>query len=400
MERRTDPGPGAAAADLRGLFLLRPDVVYLNHGSFGACPRPVFAAYQGWQRELESEPVDLLSTRRRFPGLMATVRGELAGFLGARADDLVMMPNATTALNVVARSLPLREGDEVLTGDHEYGALDRTWRFVCGRRGARYVRRPVPVPVRSAAQVVEAIWDGVTPRTRVLFVSHVTSPTAITLPVAELVGRARERGILTVIDGAHGPGQLPLDLDALGADFYAGNCHKWLLAPKGAAFLHARPAAQDLLEPLVVSWGWQPETPGPSRFVDEQQWQGTRDPAAWLAVPAAIAFQREHGWDGVRAACHELLRRARRGIEALTGRGALVPDDPAWYAQMCSLPLPECDGERLQDRLRRERGIEVPVQRWNGLPLLRVSIQAYNTEADVEALLAALAELLPAGGRP
>lgn len=393
-------GPAAVAARpapaLRDLFLLRPDVVYLNHGSFGACPRPVFARYQELQRELESEPVDFLSLRRRFPASMREARAALAAHVGAEADDLVFFANATSALNVVARSLPLLPGDEVLATNHEYGALDRTWRFVCRRRRAEYARCEVPVPVGSPAEMVEAVWAGVSHRTRVLFLSHVTSPTAVTLPIAPLIRRARDRGILTVIDGAHGPGQLPLALDELGADFYAGNCHKWLLAPKGSAFLHARRERQEMLKPLVVSWGWEPETPGPSRFVDEQEWQGTRDPAAWLAVPAAIAFQREHGWDAVRAGCHELLREARRRVEALTGQPALVADDPALYAQMCSLPLPECDDARLQELLRREHGIEIPVQRWNGRPLIRISIQGYNTEADVEALARALKVSLPA----
>ncbi|MDD5564177.1 MAG: aminotransferase class V-fold PLP-dependent enzyme, partial [Thermoanaerobaculaceae bacterium] len=277
---------------MRNLFLLRPGVVYLNHGSFGACPRPVFERYQAWQRELEAEPVEFLG--RRFAELMRDARGALAAFVGAGPDDLVFVPNATTGLNAVARSLRLKPGDEVLATDHEYGALDRTWTFVCEKRAARYVRRPLPLPIRSAEEIIDAVWSGVTGRTRVLFLSHVASTTAIILPVKELIGRARERGILTVIDGAHAPGQIPLDLAALGADFYAGNCHKWMNAPKGSAFLYARAGAQPLLEPLVVSWGWRSDRPGPSRFVDEHEWQGTRDVAAYLAVPAAIEFMREH----------------------------------------------------------------------------------------------------------
>ncbi|MBN1661062.1 MAG: aminotransferase class V-fold PLP-dependent enzyme, partial [Anaerolineae bacterium] len=244
-------------ASIRDLFLLQPDVVFLNHGSFGACPRSVFEVYQRWQLELERQPVEFLG--RRAPELMRAARQALGSYLGAEADDLVYVPNATTGLNAVARALPLLPGDEVLATDHEYGALDRTWRFVCARRGARYVNQPVPLPVESAEQVVEAIWGGVTERTRVLFLSHITSPTALILPVEALVRRARSAGILTVIDGAHVPGQTPLDLEALGADFYSGNCHKWLCSPKGAGFLYARREVQNLLEPLVVSWGWQPE---------------------------------------------------------------------------------------------------------------------------------------------
>ncbi|MEJ2737902.1 MAG: aminotransferase class V-fold PLP-dependent enzyme, partial [Anaerolineae bacterium] len=309
--------------DLRDQFLLRPGVVFLNHGSFGACPRPVFEAYRAWQLALQRQPVEFLA--RRFQELMHGARAALGAYLGAAPDDLVYVPNATTALNVVARSLPLQAGDEVLSTDHEYGAIDRTWRFVCARRGARYVNHPLPLPLESTPQVVDTIWSGVTGRTKVLSLSHVTSPTALILPVEELVCRARQAGILTVVDGAHAPGQIPLDLSAIGADFYAGNLHKWVCAPPGSGFLHARREMQHLLQPLVVSWGWQSDTPGPSRFVDEQEWQGTRDIAAYLSVPAAIRFQAEHDWPAVRDRCHALVQYARRAIAAVTGLPPICP---------------------------------------------------------------------------
>jgi isopenicillin-N epimerase len=378
---------------LRDLFLLRPGVIFLNHGSFGACPRPVFEVYQAWQRELERQPVEFLG--RRFAGLMHQARQALAAFVGAHPDDLIYVPNATTGLNLVARSLPLGPGDEVLATDHEYGALDRTWRFICAKRGARYIRQPLPPPVVSEEQVVEAIWSGVTRRTRVLFMSHITSPTAIILPVAQLVRRARAAGIVSVVDGAHAPGQIPLDLEALGADFYAGNCHKWMMAPKGSAFLYARREMQPQLEPLVVSWGWQSETPGPSRFLDEHEWQGTRDIAAYLSVPAAIQFMQAHDWPAVREVCHELVRDARQEVSALTGLEPISPDSPAWYAQMAAFPLPACDGELLQRRLYAEFRVEVPIIAWNGRHLVRVSVQGYNTQSDVDALVEALGRLLP-----
>lgn len=381
-------------SDLRDLFMLRPDIVFLNHGSFGACPRPVFAAYQNWQRELERQPVEFLGLTRRFPELMATARHELASYLGAQPDDLVYFPNATTALNVVARSLDLQAGDEVLSSNHEYGALDRTWRFICGKRRARYVRCAISVPVTSTAEVIDRIWSAVTDRTRVLFLSEVTSPTAITLPIAPLVERARESGILTVIDGAHVPGHLELDLGRLGADFYAGNCHKWLMAPKGAAFLHARREMQALLQPLVVSWGWESDDPGPSRFVDEQQWQGTRDIAAYLSVPAALTFRREYDWPAVQASCCELVQQVRERIGRLTGLAHLTPAEGSWFRQMVTLPLPECDESELQTRLRTHYGIEIPTMRWQGQPCIRVSVQGYNTQADIDTLVDALTALL------
>jgi isopenicillin-N epimerase len=386
-----------AGLGLRKEFLLRSDVTFLNHGSFGACPRPVFEEYQRWQLELERQPVEFLG--RRFEELMQGARMALARYVGAHADNLVYVPNATTGLNVVARSLALQRGDEVLATDQEYGALDRTWRFLCGRRGATYINQPVPLPISSAKQVVEAIWSGLGHRTRVLFLSHITSPTALILPVAELVRRCRERGIVTVVDGAHGPGQVPLDLDALGADFYVANLHKWALAPKGAAFLYARREVQHLLEPLVVSWGWESERPGPSRFVDEQQWQGTRDPAAYLAVPAAIRFMSERDWPRVQEHCHSLLQEARQAVGELTGLAPLCPDSPEWYAQMAAFPLPAGDAtwaeaESLRRRLYDDYRIEVPIVSWGGRLFVRVSIQAYNTEADVAVLVDGLKALL------
>jgi isopenicillin-N epimerase len=377
---------------LRSEFLLDPDIVFLNHGSFGACPRPVFASYQAWQRELERQPVEFLG--RRLAGLMASARASLASYLGADRDEVVFFPNVTSALNAVARSLPLQSGDEILSSDHEYGALERTWTFVNERRGSQLIVRELPLPLVDPNDVVEAIWAGVTPRTRVLFLSHITSPTAVILPIEPLIERARRAGIWTVIDGAHAPGQVPLDLHALGVDFYGGNCHKWLSAPKGAGFLYARQDVQHLIEPLVVSWGWRPTEPGPSVFVDENERQATRDPAAYLAVPDVIQFQAERDWPSVREECHALAKLARERILALTGEEPFVADDPRWYAQMATLPLPSCDSDALKTRLWDEFKIEIPLMRWRR-PCLRISVQGYNTLADVDRLLDALAVLLP-----
>jgi len=380
--------------NLHELFLLRDDVIFLNHGSFGACPRPVFERYQQWQLELERQPVEFLARERRFPGRMRQARAALADFVGAGRDDLVFVPNATTGLNVIARSLALEPGDCIVTSDHEYGALDRTWRFICEKTGARYLRQSVPLPLESAEQVVEAIWSGVTDRTRVLFLSHMTSSTALIFPVAELVRRAREAGIITVIDGAHAPGHLSLDLNALRADFYVGNCHKWLLAPKGAAFLHASREAQKLLEPLVVSFGWHSDDPGASRFVDEHEYTGTRDPAAYLSVPVAIEFRDRHDWPAQMDRCHELVCAARDTIGRLTGLPPICPDSRDWFVQMHSIPLPPCDAPRLQIALRERYTIEIPIIEWNDRVFVRVSGQAYNNEEDMTALAVALRELL------
>jgi isopenicillin-N epimerase len=374
---------------LRDLFLIRPDVAFLNHGSFGAAPRAVFEIYQQWQRELESQPVEFLG--RRYAGLLREAREALAGFLGASAVDLVYVPNATIGVNIVARSLRLGPGDEVLATDHEYGACDRAWRFLCARSGASYRHAEIPVPVTTHEDMLEALFAQVTPATRVLFMSHITSPTALTFPVAEACRRAREMGIITLIDGAHAPGQIALDLSAVGADFYVGNLHKWLCAPKGAAFLHARSEMQGLLEPLVVSWGWDAINPGDSTFIDHHEYQGTIDISAPLSVPASIAFQREHNWEEVRESCHEIVRQSRPLIAEALGGVPLCPDDDIWYVQMSSFLLPpEIDAFALKDHLYDEHLVEIPAFNWNGRQTMRISIQGYNSWDDVERLLAGI----------
>lgn len=374
--------------NLRSLFQLDPEVVYLNHGSFGACPTPVFEVYQQWQRELERQPVEFLG--RRAPGLMAEARHALADYLGAGMDDIVYMPNATTALNVVARSLQLQPGDEILASDQEYGALDRTWRFVCKNSGSHYRQARIPLPVRTQAEVIEAIWGQVNDHTRVLFLSHITAPTGIILPLAELIQRARARGILTVIDGAHTPGQIDLNLGVLGADFYSGNCHKWMLTPKGSAFLYARPEVQSNLQPLVVSWGWEPEQAGVSRFIDEQEFQGTRDLAAYLTVPAGIEFLRRYDWPQVQRDCQDLLINACQRVNEITGLAALSPLTNDWIRQMAACALPPCDGPALQAALYADFGVEILVTQSQGVDFLRISIQAYNTQSDIDTLVRAL----------
>ena len=374
---------------LRDDFLLDPEITFLNHGSFGATPKPVFACYQNWQRELERQPVEFLG--RRAAERMRQSREALATYLGTAAENLVYVTNATTGLNIVARSLALGPGDEVLTSDHEYGALDRTWRFLSRKRGFTYTNQPVRVPIASAAELVETFWSAVTPATRVIFLSHITSPTAVIFPVEQICRRARAAGILTVIDGAHAPGQIVLDLDTLGADMYSGNLHKWLCAPKGAAFLYARPEVQRQIEPLVVSWGWESDTPSPSRFIDEQEWTGTRDLSAFLSVPAAIQYQQEHDWPRVRAVCHSLLQTALQRVSQHDALSMLYPDTPEWYSQMGVAQLPpQTDIIALKTRLYDEYRVEVPLIEWNGHKLVRVSIQAYNTPEDVDRLLEAL----------
>ncbi len=360
---------------MREGFLLDPDVAYLNHGGYGACPVPVFEEYQRLQRELERAPTDFLARRlsdsfwerAHGPRLLDAARGSLAAFVGAQADDLVFMPNATSGLNAVIRSLRIRPEEEILTTKHEYGAVVRTLEFIRAN-----------VVLCEPDELIENI--GV--RTRAVLISHITSPTALRLPVEEICTAARRAGVLSIVDGAHAPGQISLDLGALGADVYAGNCHKWLCAPKGSGFLWARPEHQEWIEPLVISWGYHEE----ADFGERHGWQGTQDPAAYLTVPTAIEV---HATFDLAAS----LALADLAEAQLAKLGlARIPGEPALF--MRAVELRSGNPHALWRRLYEEYRIEVPAYEWAGQRLLRVSIGPYNDESDLDRLVTALAELL------
>ena len=380
--------------ELKSQFLLNPAVTFLNHGSFGATPRPVFEVYQAWQRRLEWQPVQFLINE--LPDLLADARQVLGHYLHAPADSLVYIPNATFGLNIVARSLKLEAGDEVLTTDHEYGACNNVWQFVSEKSGIIYKQQPVPLPLEADEALVERFWQGVTGKTKVIFLSHITSATAVTFPVAKICQRAREAGILTVIDGAHAPGQIPLDMEKIGADFYFGNAHKWLCSPKGAAFLFTRPENQHLIEPLVVGWGWGAERSFSygTDYLDYLQYLGTDDLSSYLSVPAAIAFQEENDWDSVRQHCHNLLREALNQVGQLTGLTSPYPHE-TFYHQLAVAPLPPIsDLAGFKTRLYDEFRVEIPCIQWQDSQFIRISIQGYNSPEDVDILLNALRKML------
>ena len=379
-------------------FLLDPDLIFLNHGSFGACPREVMQEYQRWQLELERNPVEFLG--RRSAELLAHSRALLAKTLGANPANLIYLPNATTGVNTVAHSLVLQSGDEVLSTDHEYGACDNAWNFVCQRSGARYVQVEIPLPF-EAGEFTRRIWAGVTPRTRVIFLSHITSTTGLIFPIAELCRRARDAGILTVIDGAHAPGHIPLNLNALGADFYTGNCHKWLCAPKGAAFLHVLPQHHDKVHAAVVSWGYSNSIAGHTGFdaytgstllERRLQWQGTRDISAFLSVPQALRFQAAHDWPRIRHRSHTLAAQTLQRIGELTGLPAICRDED--FGQMVVIPVPPMNPQWLKDTLFDNYRIEIPVTSHRDRLFIRLSIQGYNTPADADALVKAVSEII------
>lgn len=372
------------------LFLLQADMTFLNHGSFGACPRPVFETYQAWQLELERQPVAFLG--REIQSRLAHARARLAEYVGTEPDNLVFVPNATHGMNIIARSMRLAPTDDVVGSTHEYGAVERAWRFTCSQTGAHYSASPIALPLVDEHSLIDQLWAGVTDRTKVLVISHISSPTAITFPVAAICKRAAAQGIITVVDGAHAPGQLDLDLDSLGADFYVGNCHKWLCGPKGSGFLYARPERQQLLLPLIVSWGWEAENPSDSPFQDYFGWTGTDDPAAYLTIPAAIDFQQSHDWVHIRERCHALAVQAEETLGALTHQPLVYPSHE-WYSQMCCVAVHRDGGvsaQSLQSRLWEMYRIEVPIIDWDSWRLVRLSIQAYNSAEDIAQLASAL----------
>lgn len=375
---------------LKKLFLLDPDIAFLNHGSFGACPKPVFEQYQQWQRELEFEPVNFVNSI--LPKALKVARHKLAQYLKTSPRCLAFVPNATFAVNAVARSLQLKPGDEVLATDHEYGACEKTWKFICNKTDTVYKRAAIPIPYESDEDCVERLWRAVTRRTKVIFISHITSPTACTMPIQKICAQARKEQIITVIDGAHALGQIPLNLEELGADFYTSNAHKWLCTPKGSAFFYARQEMQHLVEPLVVSWGWGEDrqcTAG-SDFLDYYQWLGTDDYSAYLSIPAAIQFQKDNNWPQVRRQCHNLLRDAIAAIERLTGFPSMYQND-SFYHQMAIVRIPAVKNPAaLKKRLYKNYHIEIPVIPWNDMMFLRLSIQSYNSQADIDRLLEAM----------
>jgi isopenicillin-N epimerase len=371
---------------------LRADTIYLNHGSFGPPPVVVQQARESWQRQLDEQPMDFFV--RRMESELRGAREKLAAFVGTKADNLVLVDNATYAINVVARSFKLAAGDEVLLTDHEYGAVKRIWQRACDEAGANLRIAKLPLPMESPAQVVDAIASALGPRTRLLVVSHITSPTAITLPVAEICAAAKAANVSTCIDGPHAIAQVPVEIDALGCDFYAASCHKWLSAPLGSGFLLAAPHWHQRIAPPVLSWGKQDTQRGKQSWQDEFDWLGTRDPAACLAIPTAIEFLQSVGLDAFRQRTHFLAQYAREELQALANLTPIVPDSPDWYVSMAHVPLPPGESRPLQRALWEQYKIEVPIisfadQRW-----VRVSCHLYTQRSDIDALAGALRRLL------
>ncbi|MEO5939421.1 MAG: aminotransferase class V-fold PLP-dependent enzyme [Candidatus Limnocylindrales bacterium] len=419
-------------SELAAHWVLEPALTFLNHGSFGACPRAVLDAQASWRDRLEAQPVQFLA--RDLPGLLAGARRDLGAFVGADPDDLAFVTNATGAVNAVVRSLRFKPGDELLTNNHEYNATINVLRHVAERDGARVVVAPIPFPAPSEDGIVAAILGAATERTKLALVSHVTSTTALVFPIARIVAALAERGIETLVDGAHAPGMLPLDLDRIGAAWYTGNLHKWVCAPKGSGFLHARHDRQPGIRPNTISHGANADVGGtgggagvapgalPTRYRAEFDWQGTLDPTAWLAVSEALRFVSglvPGGWPAVMARNHELTLRAQARLRTVAGMEATAPAAEGMLGSMVALALPATgplaaggggssplDTDPLQGRILAEHRIEVPIYAWpvpaagSAAParrLIRVSSALHNGPDDVDRLVAALGAIVADG---
>ncbi len=430
---------GSASVTDRSAWSIPDGVIYLNHGSFGPAPRVVQEVREEWSRRLNANPMDFFL--RAMEPALDEAAARLGQLVGAEARDLVFVENATVAMNVVAESLPLGPGDEVLLNDHEYGAVFRVWRRACERTGAKIVSatlgvtektsppHPSPLPpqtggrgdedmeprrfVDAVADIIEPILAAITPRTKLIVVSHVTSPTGIVFPVAEICQAARARGIPVCIDGPHAIAMREINLRKIDCDFYCASLHKWLSAPFGSGFLYVRRRWQSKLKPHLVSWG-RSLGGRPARWQDDLNWLGTRDPAPFLAVPAAIEFLERIGFDTFRAQTHELARYARQRIEEALGQIATIPDSPDWYGSMIAVPLAKGrdreSGDRSQEKspspkkswpnaihplqqwLWDRHRIEVLVTECHGQQYLRTSCQLYNSKSDIDALTAAVGE--------
>jgi len=377
--------------NLKQYFLLRDDVTFLNFGSFGACAKPVFERYQQYQLELEQEPVQFITVN----GLkyLAEARDVLSRYIHCSPDDVVYVTNPSYAVNAIAKSFNLQPGDEVLTTDLEYGACDRTWEYYCKKAGAKYVRQHIPLPIHSKDELIEAFFKGLSPKTKLVFISHITSSTALRLPAEEICAIAKEKGIMTFVDGAHAPGQIPIQLKDAPIDIYTGACHKWMMTPKGSSFLYVKKEHQHWVDPLVVSWGYNALFPSSSQFLDYHQMNGSRDYSAFLTIPAAIQFMNEHNWENVAADCRRLVQYNAPRLCELLGSTALAPINDDFILQLFSAEIKTPEPEKLHRHFFDNYKIEIPVMRHGDKVYLRYSINAFNSQHDLDKLFAAISEI-------
>ena len=373
--------------NIKSLFMLDENITYLNHGSFGACPKPIFESLQKYQIQLETQPVQFLDIDSQ--ALMIKSRNCLADFIDCNPENLVFFQNPTTAINEIVRSIQLNKNDEILSTNHEYGAMDKTWDFICKKTGAKHIKSNIQLPVTDAQTFTDNFLAGVTSNTKIFFLSHMTSATGLYFPIDEICKFAKKHNILTIIDGAHIPGHFPLSIDTLQPDIYVGACHKWLLCPKGVSFLYVDKKYQSQIDPLVISWGYDSEYPTEhSEFQIHHYWQGTRDVSPFLTIPDAIQFRKNYNWEEVSKKCKLRILEFKNEIHEIIKNQSLVDCEPnKWLGQMYSFQIENEDFITLKNIFITDYKIEIPIMRWENKTLIRVSLNGYNSEENINKLL-------------
>jgi isopenicillin-N epimerase len=369
---------------IKDQFLLDPSITYLNHGSFGACPRPIFENYQYWQRALEFEPVQFIT--KISPEALLNSKKALAKYIGCNHEDFFFTQNPTMAVNQVVKSFNFQPGDEVLTTNLEYGAIDKTFEFYSKKNGFTYRKQNISLPLISKGIFLQEFWKGYNENTKAISIGQCTSATALIFPVKELCERAKELGLITIVDGAHVPGHIPLNLAEIKADFYTGTLHKWLLGPKGSTFLFVDKSFQNSIEPLTISWGYEAANPTKSKFLEENEMQGTRDISAFLTAPAIMKFFQENDMEKRTAACRKIVLEQYPEFCELLKTRPLCPVSDEFLGQMCSIPIRTDKPVQLKEILYNDYKIEIPVMQRGNENYLRISYQVYNSPEDLQYL--------------
>ena len=372
---------------LKEQFLLSKDITHLNHGSFGACPKPIFENYQLWQLKLEQEPVNFYVNEGMQH--LEKSREALATFINCRAQNIVFTTNPSYAINIIAKGFDLKEGDEILSSNLEYGALIKTWEFYCEKANAKFVKSEITLPLTSKEQIIDEFFKNISPKTKAIFISHITSSTALILPVKEICERAKELGLVTIVDGAHAPAHIDLDISKLKADIYTGACHKWMLTPKGCSFLYINDEWKNRFDPLIISWGHHSN----SNFSEHHELQGTRDYSAFLTIPTAVQFLKNNAWKSVSNNCKAMVLGNYEKTASILNGKPICPVTNDYLGQICSSPVKTDAPERLKAILYNEFKIEVPIMELNNQVYLRFSTQAYIDQKDIDALHQALEKI-------
>ena len=372
---------------LKEQFLLSKDITHLNHGSFGACPKPIFENYQLWQLKLEQEPVNFYV----IEGMqhLEKSRDALAAFINCRAKNIVFTTNPSYAVNIIAKGFDINESDEILSCNLEYGALIKTWEYYCKKANAKFVKSKITLPLKSKEQIIDEFFEKISSKTKAIFISHITSSTALILPVKEICERAKELGLVTIVDGAHAPGHIALDISKLKADIYTGACHKWMLTPKGCSFLYINDEWKNHFDPLIISWGYHSK----SNFSEHHELQGTRDYSAFLTIPTAINFLKDNDWESVSNNCKEMVLNNYEKTSSILNSKPICPINNDYLGQICSSPVKTDAPERLKAILYNDFKIEVPIMELDNQVYLRFSTQAYIDQRDIDALHQALEKI-------